>query len=280
MEQKKIWLVTGASKGLGLALVSKLLQQGYAVAATSRNAAALEKAVGISSSDTFLPLEVDLSSGPSVADAVRKTQEKFGRIDVVVNNAGYGIGGAIEELNEREVAESFEINVFATIRVIREVLPLMRAQRAGHIINISSIAGFAGGIGWSVYAAAKHAVMGLSDVLAADVKEFGIHVTVVAPGAFRTEFLSAGSLVFAEKSIAEYTAIRASHARYGAMDGTQIGDPEKAAGVFIALSENPQPPVHLFLGSDAFQRAQDKLDLLSEELKTNSAVAHSTDFTH
>jgi short-subunit dehydrogenase len=177
---KKTWFITGASKGFGLSLVKQLLAAGQSVAATSRNLAELVIAVG-STADNFLPLEVDLADEDSVGCAMHKTKKAFGRIDVVINNAGYGIGGSIEELTDDETRGNFNVNVFGTLNVIRMVMPYMRYQKSGHIINISSIAGFAPGTGWSVYAATKFSIEGLSTVLAEDVREFGIKVTVVAP---------------------------------------------------------------------------------------------------
>lgn len=278
MKNKKVWFITGASKGLGLALVQKLLRQGYRVAATSRSQSNLEQAVGIASGSDFLPLEVDLNSGTSIAHAVAKVAEVFGAIDVVVNNAGYGIGGTIEELSEKEIEDSFNINVFATTRVIQHVLPLLREQGSGHIINVSSIAGFAPATGWGMYAATKYAVMGLSEVLAQDVKDLGIHVTVVAPGAFRTAFLTEESLVFSSETLEEYKAVRESHAKYATMDGQQQGDPDKAADMFIQLAAMKQPPVQFFMGSDAYNRAKQKVEQLSENLEQFKAMSAQTDF--
>jgi NAD(P)-dependent dehydrogenase (short-subunit alcohol dehydrogenase family) len=274
MDNKKVWYVTGASKGLGLALVKLLLEQGYRVAATSRDLTALTQSVG--AGDNFLPLETDLTSDSSIADSLRKTHETFGRIDVIVNNAGYGIGGTLEELSAEEVAGNFDINVFATIRVIQKAMPYLRAQRSGHILNISSIAGFAGATGWSVYAAAKASVIALSEVLAQDVASLGIKVTAIAPGAFRTQFLSSDSLAFAKNTIDDYTDVRASHQRYLAMDGKQIGDPEKAAAVFIQLAESPNPPTLLFLGSDAYNRAVAKCTDLRDQMETWKPVSFSS----
>ena len=275
---KKVWFVTGASQGLGLSLTKKLLGAGYRVAATSRNVDNLSKAVG-DETDNFLPLRVDLADEQSVEKAVESTRGKFGEINVVVNNAGYGIGGAIEELSREEIRQSFDVNVFGTLNVIKKVMPILREQRSGHIINIASIAGFAAANGWAIYAAAKFAVVGLSEVLAEDVQEFGIKVTVVNPGAFRTNFLTAESLSIAASPIADYKSVRQSHEKYLKMDGTQIGDPEKAAAVFIEIAENPNPPVRLFLGSDAYQRAVQKTELIKNDLETWKNISSSTDFS-
>ena len=278
MSAKKVWFVTGASKGLGLSLVKKLLQAGYSVAATSRTIDNLKIAVGSYNEKLLLPLQVNLGSATEITAAIQQTVDHFGKIDVVVNNAGYGIGGAVEELNEKEIQQSFEVNVFAVIKVMQAVMPFFRRQHSGHIINISSIAGFAPATGWAMYAATKYAVMGLSEVMAEDVKELGVHVTVVAPGGFRTAFLNDESLVYGANTINDYTAIRTSHQRYAGFNGQQQGDPDKAAEQFIQLAEMPNPPARLYLGSDAYARAKAKIELLTSELEANKAVSFSTDF--
>jgi NAD(P)-dependent dehydrogenase (short-subunit alcohol dehydrogenase family) len=276
MKAQKVWYVTGASKGLGLTLVKKLLVAGYKVAATSRNIGALKEEVG--ASENFLALEVDLVNEKSVGESIRKTHETFGGLDVIVNNAGYGIGGAVEELSQEEISQSFNINVFGTINVIHHAMPFLRAQRSGYIINISSIAGFAPATGWSIYAAAKHAIIGLSETLADDVRSLGTKVTAVAPGGFRTQFLSKESIVFAENEIEDYEDVHASHERLRGMDGKQLGDPEKAAQVLIDLSETENPPVRLYLGSDAYNRASAKMEVLSSMLEEWKDTSFSTDF--
>lgn len=263
---------------MGLSLVKKLIIAGYSVAATSRKSQRLIDAVGHVEGPRFLPLEVDLTSEKSINEAFERTVARFGKIDVLVNNAGYGIGGAVEEINQEEINDSFNINVLAVIKTMQSAMPYFRQQKSGNIINISSIAGFAPGTGWAMYAATKYAVTGLSEVMAEDVKEFGVKVTVVAPGAFRTEFLEENSLVFAEKKIDDYTAVRSSHEKYAAMNGSQIGNPELLAQVFIDLVKNPNPPVRLYLGSDAYKRATEKVNLLSEELESNKSISYSTDF--
>lgn len=273
---KKVWYVTGASKGLGLALVKKLLAEGHPVAATSRSLEALEQATGYAPADQFLPLEVDLGDEASVAGSLLTTYEVFGRIDVVVNNAGYGIGGTLEELSLEEIRHSFDVNVFAPIIVIRQVMPYLRAQRSGHIINIASIAGFAGVAGWSAYAAAKQAIIGLSDVLDQDTRSLGIRVTAVAPGAFRTQFLSKESLVLSGTTIDDYKEVRASHAKYLSIDGKQIGDPVKAAEALIAIAGTPEPPTLLFLGSDAYKRATAKMAELNQLIEKWKPLTLST----
>ena len=279
MDNKKVWFITGASKGFGLSLVKQLLDAGQLVAATSRNQQELINAVS-STNNNFLPLQVDLVNESSVSLALQHTYETFGKIDVVINNAGYGIGGAIEELSDDETRLAFDVNVFATLNVIRQVMPYLRKQRSGHIINIASIAGIAPGSGFAIYSAAKYAVVGLSEVLAADVKPFGIKVTVVAPGAFRTSFLSPDSLAMTSNPIAEYEDVRALHTKYLKMDGEQAGDPEKAAESIIKVASEENPPLYLLLGGDAYNRALSKLNTLHNEIREWQDVTCSTDFEY
>lgn len=194
MNTSKVWYVTGASKGLGLTLVKKVLENGYRVAATSRDSRMLSQAVGLIDKDRFLPLAVDLNNLDCIDESIQQTLATFGRIDVVVNNAGYGMAGTVEEIAEQDIRNIFNVNVLATIDVIKSVLPIMRRQQSGYIINIGSVAGFVGAPGWSVYSATKAAVAAFSEVIALDVKEFGIRVTVVEPSGFRTGFLTQNSL--------------------------------------------------------------------------------------
>jgi NAD(P)-dependent dehydrogenase (short-subunit alcohol dehydrogenase family) len=277
MNNTKVWYITGASKGMGFSLVKQLLAKGHRIAATSRSMAALEAFKGMG--DSFLPLEVNLKDEQSIAASIQKTVEKFGCLDVVVNNAGYGLGGALEELTAAETDENFQVNFFAVVRVIQQALPYMRRQRTGHIINISSIAGFAPGMGWSMYCAAKFAVSGLSEALANDLQPLGIHVTNVMPGWFRTSFAKADSIVYNKVQIADYAYLHASHDKMNSMDGAQPGDPDKIAGAFLELVNSPNPATNLFLGSDAFHRAKNKISQLHKEMDTWKEVSFSTDFT-
>jgi NAD(P)-dependent dehydrogenase (short-subunit alcohol dehydrogenase family) len=277
MNNPQIWFITGASQGLGLSLVKRLLREGHQVAATSRNQASLAEAVGTTSS-AFLPLQVDLANEASVQQGIEQAISTFGRLDVVVNNAGYGIGGSIEELTDAETRQAFDVNVFGALNVIRKVLPHLREAGAGHIINIASIAGIAGATGWAIYAATKSAMISFTEVLAQDVASFGIKVTVVEPGAFRTNFLTTESLGLPQQPIAEYQAVRASHEKYLQMNGAQAGDPDKAATALIQLASEANPPVNLLLGQDAHQRALQKLDTLQQEFQTWQPLTVSTGF--
>ncbi len=277
MSGKKVWYITGASKGIGFALAKQLLSKGHSVAATSRSISAFAQFAEFG--DRFLPLEVDLKSKTSIAESAKKTVEKFGVIDVVVNNAGYGLGGALEELTTEEIDENFEVNFFAVVRVIQQTLPYFRKQRSGHIINIASIAGFAPGSGWAIYCAAKFAVGGLSEALANDLKPLGIHVTNVMPGGFRTNFAKADSIVFSENQLRDYDYLRQSHQNMQRSDGNQLGDPDKVADAFLKLVNTQDPPVDLFLGSDAFNRAEKKIDQLESQMNDWREISFSTDFT-
>jgi NAD(P)-dependent dehydrogenase (short-subunit alcohol dehydrogenase family) len=277
--EQKVWFITGASKGLGLTLAKNLLAAGQKVAATSRSAQALIEAAG-PPSENFLPLEMDLLNEQSVGEALRQTLDAFGRIDTVVNNAGYGQIGTLEELSDDESRRNFDVNVFGLLNVIRGVMPHLRARRAGHIFNISSIGGyFAGFPGWGIYAATKFAVAGLTEALAAEAKAFGISATVVYPGYFRTNFLSPDSISAPANPIPEYEEARKSQTLHQRdLDGSQAGDPEKAAAVMIAAAKAENPPLHLFLGGDAYGLAQAKIAEVESDLERWRELAKATDF--
>lgn len=279
MSTKKVWFVTGASKGLGLTLVKKLLSEGYSVAATSRNVSELQKVISEENS-TFLPLEVDLVNENSVAEAVSKSIEKFGKIDVIVNNAGYGQLGTLEELTDKESRQNFDTNVFGSLNVIRKTMPYFRAQKNGSIFNIASIGGLSGEFpGWGIYCATKFAVVGFTEALAAEVKEFGVYATVIYPGYFRTDFLTGGSLRTPENEIEAYTTARQNQKMHEQdINGNQMGNPQKAAVAMIELAEMENPPVHLVLGSDAFQMANTKLSTLQNEISDFKTLSTSTDY--
>jgi len=280
MNKEKIWLVTGASQGLGLTLVKTLLTRGFRVAALSRSADVLQKAMGTDGdNERFLPVQSRITDEDSTRAAIEKVIHQFGRIDVVVNNAGYGLGGSVEELTDRETRENFEVNVFGTLNIIRKVMPYLRAQRSGHIFNISSIAGFTSINGaFSIYSATKFAICGMSEALATDVKPFGIKVTIVAPGAFRTNFLTPESLVLAQNPIGAYEHIRATHLQFQQWNGQQPGDPEKAATAMIQMAGEAEPALYLFLGKDAYRRATLKNEAVQSELTKWEALITGTDF--
>ncbi len=278
MNTSKVWYVTGASQGLGLTLVKKLLDKGYRVAATSRNAHALKNAVGVIDSDRFLPLAVDLGNVDCIDESVQQTLAAFGQIDVVVNNAGYGMAGTLEETEDQKIQDIINVNLLATLNVTKSILPLMRRQRSGYVFNIGSVAGFVGAPGWSVYSATKAAVAAFSEVLALDVKEFNIKVTVVEPSGFRTGFLTKDSLAYTESKIDGYKSVKDTQERYLAADGKQPGDPEKASEIIIELAESDESPLHLYLGQDAYNRASEKLKNMTAELELWKEITVAADF--
>ncbi len=277
--KQKVWYVTGASKGLGLSLVRQLLAGGHKVAATSRNLATLEDAVGVNNTN-FLAISVDLTNEHSVKKSIDAVISTFGGIDVVVNNAGYGVLGSLEELSDKESRANFEVNVFGMLNVIRNTMPYLRKQRSGHIFNISSVGGFYGGFpGFGIYCATKFAVAGLSESLAAEARAFGIYVTVVLPGYFRTDFLSSGSLSVPEFQLPEYAEVRESQkAHTEGINGSQNGDPEKAAAVMITVSEAEHPPLNLFLGQDAYEMADRKITEVQNHMDLWESTAIATGF--
>lgn len=278
MNNSKVWYVTGASQGLGLTLVKALLANGYRVAATSRDAHKMSKAVGLIDNERFLPLVVDLNNADCIDDSVERTLAAFGRIDVLVNNAGYGMTGTVEETTAEDISQLFAVNVLASIAVTKRILPVMRHQRSGRIINIGSVAGFVGAPGWAIYSATKAAIAAFSEVLAREVREFGMKVTVVEPSGFRTGFLTPASLAKSTADIEGYELVRRTQQQYLSMDGKQAGDPDRAAAILIALADQPEPPVHLFLGRDAYVRAAGKLTAMKEELEQLKDISISADF--
>jgi NAD(P)-dependent dehydrogenase (short-subunit alcohol dehydrogenase family) len=279
MDKQQVWFITGASKGFGLELVKQLRQQGHLVAATSRNVAELRQAAGPAAAD-FLPLAVELANEASVGAAIAATVAQFGRLDVVANNAGYGQLGSLEELTDAEARANFEVNVFGTLNVVRQALPQLRRQQSGHILNFSSIAGIMGNFpGWGIYCATKFAVEGLSESLAAEVAPFGVKVTLVEPGYFRTNFLEAGSMRTPERQLDAYTLVRESETVHlQQIRGSQPGDPVKAVAAIIAVAAAPNPPLHLLLGQDAYDMAQLKIKTLQDDMAQWQHVTVATGF--
>jgi NAD(P)-dependent dehydrogenase (short-subunit alcohol dehydrogenase family) len=273
-KNKKVWFVTGASKGFGLALVKLLLQKGDQVAATSRNAADIENKI-TGPKENLLALTVDITNEESVNNAIEKTIKKFGRLDVIVNNAGYGILGSIEALSLQEFRDAMAVNVFGAFNVIHAAIPHLRKQKSGYIFNISSVAGYKGFSNSSSYASTKFALIGLSESLAEEVKAFGIKVTVVAPGYFRTSFLEEGSFLSAKNRIAEYN-VEEREIALKQMNGNQQGDPDKLVAALVKLTEEPNPPVHLLMGPDAWQMLEDKRKAEQEEFEAWKHITIST----
>jgi len=279
MTKDKVWFITGASKGLGLALAKRVLREGGRVAATSRSRESVIRALGDASA-SLLPLEVELIDEKSVAEAVAQTIRQLGGLDVVVNNAGYGQLGTVEELSDAEARKNFDVNVFGLLNVLRATVPHLREKRAGHVFDVASIGGFVGGFsGFGIYCATKFAVAGITEALHADLAEHGVNVTLVYPGYFRTEFLSDTSIVKPARPLAAYAAARASEAQHvGTIHGQQPGDPERFAEAIVQTATLAAPPLHLFLGSDSFSMAQEKLESLRADLAGHEGLSRSTDF--
>lgn len=278
MNNTKTWFVTGTSQGIGLELVKKVLAAGDNVVAASRSS--ISSILDLEAdSGRFLPIQMDLKNEESIVKGVLKAIEKFGRIDVLVNNAGYGLLGGIEESSKEEVQDNFDVNVFGLLSVTRAVLPFMRKANSGHIFNISSVFGLIAGAGWGIYCATKFAVEGLSEALAQEVQPFGIQVTIIEPGYFRTNFLNAGSVILPKQIVEAYTGITEIKRKHAdEIPGSQPGDPEKAAGVIFNTALLAKPPLRLLLGSDAVQYANYKISLLQAEMKEYETVSISTDF--
>ncbi|MBP2617986.1 SDR family NAD(P)-dependent oxidoreductase [Chryseobacterium jejuense] len=277
METKKVWFVTGASKGLGFELVKKLLSEGFQVTATSRNVESLISSIG-EASENFLPLGVNITDNDDIKSAIVKTVEYFGRIDVVVNNAGYGQIGTLEELTDEETRENYAVNVFGTLNVVRNAMPYLREQRSGNIFNISSVGGYSANFpGWGIYCSTKFAVAGFTEALAEEVKDFGIHATVVYPGYFRTDFLHKDSVRTPSNPIQAYEAARKSEqAHLNEINGNQPNDPVKAADVLIQISKEKNPPVHLLLGVGTMEFLNNKIDILKKDAEKWENLTVST----
>ena len=271
----RVWLVTGASRGFGALITAEALAAGDAVVATARDPKAITERFG--SQPNLLAVALDVVREDQAQAAVAAALKRFGRIDVLVNNAGYGLLGAVEEAQGPEVERLFATNVFGLLAVTRAVLPQMRRQRSGHVINFSSLGGYAAYPGWGVYGATKFAVEGLTEALAAELAPLGIHATVVEPGFFRTDFLDERSLAVAAE-IADYgDTVGATRRLAEDLNHAQPGDPAKLAKAILALAAAERPPLRLPLGSDALARIADKNRRVAEEAAAWRELSMSTD---
>ena len=271
------WFVTGTSRGLGAELVRQLLRRGDNVAATTRSAERLSAALGGVDTARLLPLEVDLTDAAAVEGAVAATLDRFGRLDVVVNNAGYGFLGAVEETTEAEIRRLLDVQVFGVWNVLRSAVPHLRSARSGHIVNVSSILGLTAVPGWGLYCAGKFALNGMSEALAAELAEFGIRVTIVEPGYFRTDFLTTDSLALPTAAGDAYPEIRKMTEQHLQLQGSQLGDPVKGAAAVIEIVTTGDGPLHQLLGSDAVSYAEAKIDALAADVKAGRDLALTTD---
>ena len=271
------WFVTGTSRGLGLELVKQLLQRGDNVTATTRSVERLTAALGDVDRSRLLAISLDLGNEKAVAEAVQAGVDRFGGVDVVVNNAGYGFLGAVEEVTDAEVRQMFEVQVFGVWNVLRATLPILRRAGRGHVVNVSSVLGLTAFPGWGLYCAGKYALEGLTESLAAEVSGLGIRVTLVEPGYMQTDFLTPHSIGLPSVKMDGYQAIREMTDVHLAMPGTQLGDPAKAAAAVIDVAVSGDAPLHQILGSDSYALATAKVAALTADLEAARERAHTTD---
>ena len=273
----RVWFVTGAARGIGLRIVEAALANGDAVVATSRDVASLRER--FAGNDALLPVALDVTDEHQAVAAVAAALDRFGRIDVLVNNAGFGLLGAVEEASAAEVRRLYETNVFGLLNVTRAALPAMRERRRGHVVNISSVGGYRSGAGFGVYCSTKFAVEGISEALHAELAPLGVHVTVVEPGYFRTEFLDQSSLTVSPRILADYAATSGQvRERAVQINQKQPGDPKRLAQAMLALVASPTPPLRLPLGTDTLQAIADKNADVANETAAWRELSASTDF--
>ncbi|MBB3460750.1 oxidoreductase [Rhizobium sp. BK377] len=274
---EKQFLITGVNSGFGRAFAQAALEKGHRVVGTVRNAEAAALFESLAPGRTTA-VRLDVTDIEAIGPAVAGIERTIGSVDVLINNAGYGHEGTLEESPIEEMRRQFEVNVFGAVGMMKAVLPFMRRRRAGHIINITSMGGFITMPGIAYYCGSKFALEGISEVLAKEVKAFGIAVTAVAPGSFRTDW-AGRSMIRSDRSISDYDAIfdpirRARQEK----SGKQAGDPRKAAAAVLALVEAEDPPVHLLLGADALALVRDKLKSLNSEIDAWEDLTLSTNF--
>ncbi|BAZ27369.1 short-chain dehydrogenase/reductase SDR [Kalymmatonema gypsitolerans NIES-4073] len=275
--QTRVWLITGSSTGFGRMLAEAVLDQGETVVLTARNPQQVEDLTAKFPART-LAARLDVTNPTEVREVVKVAIATFGRIDVLVNNAGYGTLGAIEEVSDEDIRRQFDTNVFGALDLTRAVLPYLRQQRSGHIINFSSVGGFVSFPGSGIYCSTKFALEGISEALAQEVAPFGIKVIIVEPGAFRTDF-SGRSLVVSDTQIADYEPVIGQYRQWVQdIDGQQPGDPKKAASAIIQSVNNENPPLRLALGADAVNAIDAKLKSVKAELDAWRKVAVDTAF--
>jgi NAD(P)-dependent dehydrogenase (short-subunit alcohol dehydrogenase family) len=278
MTDKKVWFVTGAGRGMGVDIARAALAAGHSVVATGRNPEKVVEAVG--AADDLLAVKLDITDPADAETAVQTAVERFGRIDVLLNNAGNFYAGFFEELPPEQFRAQIETNLFGPLNVTRAVLPVMRAQRSGLIVTMSSIAGIVGGEFTSAYAASKFAIEGWMESLTPEVAPFGIRTTVVEPGYFRTDLLTNDSTIWPEPSIDDYAErTRETVVAWQGMNGKQGGDPAKLATALVQIAGQPEPPLRWVAGADAVsiaeQKARTLLDQVDAHRELSSSLAHA-----
>ena len=281
MNEKKVWMVTGAGRGLGVDIVKAALAAGHAVVATARNAESVTKAVG--EADELLLVDLDVTDQAAAVAAVNAAVERFGRLDVLVNNAGSFQAGFFEEMTPDAFRAQIETTLFGPVNLTRAALPQMRAQRAGLVVTISSTAGITSAVEFTTaYAASKFGVEGFMEALAPEVAPFGIKTLLVEPGFFRTELLSPDSTQYADPSIADYAPLTTQIiTAWRAMDGKQGGDPAKLANALVKVAALEEPPLRFPAGADAVaafeQKAHELLAQASANRQLSTSLAHEDD---
>ncbi|WP_030830791.1 SDR family oxidoreductase [Streptomyces hygroscopicus] len=276
--ETRVWLITGASGGLGRALVAEVLGAGERVIAVSRDDEPL-RPLAADHPGRLLASSVDITDADALRQALDGPIARFGRLDVVVNNAGYALAGPLEELDDAELRAQFEVNFFAAVNVLRAALPHLRAAKAGRVLQISSLAGQIGAPGMSAYTASKHALEGLSVSVAAELAPLGIRTTIVEPGAARTGFRANwASRLPTGGAIPDYLPVHEALARSAGAAGGQIGDPVRMAQALVALADTPNPPLRLPLGSDALAGIENTRSDQLAELRRYAPLSASTDY--
>jgi NADP-dependent 3-hydroxy acid dehydrogenase YdfG len=275
----KVWFITGCSKGFGLAITEELLKSSDArIVATARNPSTLGE-LQKQYPDRLLALKLDVTKQSDIEQAVQEAVNKFKRIDVLVNNAGYGLLGALEECSMPDIRQLYDTNVFGLMAMTKAVLPVMRAQMSGHIFNFSSISGLMSNSGWGLYSSTKFAVEGLSESLHGEVANFGIKVTIIEPGPFRTDFANSSSIHLAPALAAyENSPVNKMREYIKDIEGTQKGDPVKAAKIVVQIAEMQDPPLRMLLGNTAYDRILVKLEAFIADVKKNEKTSRSADF--
>ncbi len=277
MVDSRVWLITGSSTGFGRALAEAVLEHGDRVIATARKPEQLQELVE-RYPEKARAIALDVTNLEQVQTALQEAQQAFGRIDVLVNNAGYGLIGALEEVSEEQIRRNFETNLFGAINMIRAILPIMRQQGSGHILNMSAIAGFSNELGFSIYGGAKFALEGVSEAVQGEVASLGIKVTIIEPGPFRTDFIGR-SLDRATTPMPEYEPTVGKFLNFlNTIEGKQPGDPVKAANAIIQMVESENPPLRFVLGKYAYSKFRKKIEALTQELDAWEAIASNTDF--
>jgi len=274
--KKQTWFITGASKGFGLELTEYLLQNGHQVVATSRNQQAFND-LQSAYPEQFLPLTMQVVDEQDVEKKITEAIAHFGKIDVLVNNAGYGLFGTMEELSMQEIRDMYDVNVFGVMHVSRALLPHFRQNKSGTILNIASVAGSYTGAALGLYSSTKAAVIQFSEALKAEVQEFGIDVCAVCPGGFRTDFLDGSSMTLPKNPMDAYTLVRNNIARYSTLNHQQGGDPKKFPHFIMELMQLDEMPARIYVGSDALRMMGRRIDEISTSITAHQNLSSSTD---